>query len=104
MISLSSVDHVLSHVKPVNTLVNKLVSKVLPSIPVAGACPSNYYSYSDAQQGYECWASTSCGSNKCVKVYTRTYYYSSAPYTCQQLFKICNSRNCVGTAECAGSG
>jgi len=104
MLSLSSIDRMLHHVKAVNTLVDKLMSKVVPSTPVAGACSSGYIYYSDTQQGYECWASSSCGTNKCVKVYTRTYYYNGAPYTCQQLFKICNSRNCIGTAECAGSG
>lgn len=95
---------ILHRLNDINTLFDKLMRKIIPSVPVEATCPDNYEYYIDTQLGYECWESTSCGSNKCVKVFSRKYYYIyPSSGTCTQLMKICNSRNCIGTAECAGS-
>ncbi len=100
MISLSIIDNLLKRFQRLNKIMDFMVSKIFRSMLVAGACPSNYEYLYDTHLGYECWASTSCGSNKCVRVFSRTYYYSTPPYTCEQLFKVCNSTTCYVISDC----
>jgi hypothetical protein len=101
MNSLSLIDQMVHRVNFVNTFVDTLASKIMPSIPAAGDCLISN-NFKDVFMHYECWESCSQGNNKCVRVFTRFYKYPDRP-DCPQLFKICNSRDCIGTAECAGS-
>lgn len=101
MISLESVDKVVRSLPVLNRIVEMLTSKLLPAVPVAAGCAGGYEFYYDTAQGYECWAETSCGDNKCVRVFTRTYVYiEPQSYTCNQLFKICNSTECSTPSTC----
>ena len=100
MFILNLIDNLIQKSRKVDFLVTKVMDKVFPSIPAAGACPGGYEFYADEQLGYECWASTSCGSHKCVKVFIRHYYYVNPVSYCDQLYKICNYTNCSVPAQC----
>jgi len=97
---LSTIDRLVQKMGFVNALVDRLVSKIAPSTSAVAACPQGWYTSQDAYT-WECWASTSCGSNKCVRVKTRTFFYHFIPYACQQVIsKVCNSTTCVGPSNC----
>jgi hypothetical protein len=110
MISLSSVDRTFAHVGLVNTLIDMFVNRFLPKTLVAADCLPGYSFIKDVFIDWECWLNSSCGLNQghCVKHYTRywCYYFGGGEPTClcPEERKTCNSRHCIGTAECSGSG
>ena len=94
---LKIVDRVAQRIKPLNNLVSKVVAAVAPN-QAASAC-TFVNNYSQVYQYSTCWASTSCGSNKCVKWYNRTYYYSNGT-SCTTLYGQCDSRTCSSASQC----
>lgn len=100
MSTLLKIDRLVQHFGVISTFVDTLASKILPSIPVAGECPPDYINWSDSPSTWECWEFTqNCGPNKCVQVFTRTYYYEGGG-RCEQLYKICNYTTCDYPSQC----
>lgn len=101
MISLSIIDNLLKRLHRLNKIMDFLVRKIFRSILVAGSCPSNYEYFYDNFERYTCWEYASCGENKCIRIVTRTYYYSSPPYTCsQELWQCLINSSCTIDSHC----
>ncbi|HYF63121.1 MAG TPA: hypothetical protein VD886_09940 [Herpetosiphonaceae bacterium] len=94
---LSAVDRIASRIAPVNSLVASIVEKIAPEAEAAACTYTS--NYTQSYQYSTCWASTSCGSNKCVKWYWRTYRYSDGS-TCSTSYGQCDSRTCSSASQC----
>jgi len=103
MLSLSTIDRMVHHVGIVNTLVDKLVSKFVPEIPVAAGCPGWYTYYEYVIIGYICAEKQVCNPtlNKCLKYWGYTFYYTEAPWTCTTINgSNCTTRTCKPSEGC----
>lgn len=98
MILLESVDKVLRTLPVLNRVVDKLVSKLLPAVPVAAGCSGGWTYYIDS--GYykvcEYWQQ---GAWRCKRYFTRTYYYPVAA-PCSEGMSNWTSQYCAQGGSC----
>lgn len=100
---LSRVDQLVQNLGPINTLVDKVVSKIAPKTVASAACNST----GCKQEGrvhiaWYCWASTDkCGANKCVEYYSIGWNCNAVGRNgCIGYYLKCNFRTCVGPSNC----
>ena len=105
MLSLSTIDTIVQRFGIVNILVDKIVSKIAPAVPVSALpCPGGYYNMTTSYGSIKkCQLDGMCGSGKkCIRNCTFTYFYHFAPYACQEQWWCCMGTSCPGglDSEC----
>ena len=93
MISLAAIDRVVQQVSFVNLLVDKIVSKIVPSTAVMATCPDGWYTTTTAYYEIFCLDRYDCPIQcaQRVKIY---YYYHNYPYACEFWWAYCLHYNC----------
>jgi len=107
MLTLNSIDQLVRKVGWASTLVDKLVSKVVPTTFAAAVdeCPGNWINRYLAGQWKVCWALCNGIANKCVRISHYHYYYSGMPGFCEDNKYSCLSTPCPNgwNSECVNA-
>jgi len=98
---LSMTDRAVSWLTPLNALVEAVVEKIAPK-DTAAACSGTYCGETFSHRS--CWASASCGTNKCIVWYNQKYCPSGSGCSCASpcyvLFGYCRNVTCTALSHC----